>query len=211
MRFRIMWLCSAAILMMLAAYYTGYRRGIQSRLVPAQAAAVPGGESDRLRPVTLNSISQNDYDTLAARDLTPPLSGVKRSEILDTFDQSRGGGKRHEATDIMAPRGTPVHAVQDGTIRKLFLSKAGGNTIYEFDPEGIYCFYYAHLDRYADGLQEGMSVRKGDVIGYVGSTGNAARDSPHLHFAIVKLGSDKKWWEGTAINPYPILVRLASR
>ena len=109
----------------------------------------------------------------------------------------------------MAPRGTPIHAVQDGTIRKIFQSKAGGNTIYQFDPEEIYCFYYAHLDRYAAGLHEGMSVRKGDVIGYVGSTGDASPDAPHLHFSIVKLGPEKKWWEGTPINPYPVLLRIA--
>src|SRR5690348_14833976 len=190
MRFRIMWLCSSVILMMLAVYYAGYRRGIQSRFAPARAGAVSAGESDRLRTVTLNSISRDDYETLLARDLTPPLSGLKPSQILDTFDQARGSGRRHEATDIMAPRGTPVHAVQDGTIRKLFESRAGGTTIYEFDPEEIYCFYYAHLDRYAEGLHEGMTVRKGDMIGYVGSTGNAAREAPHLHFAIVKLGPD---------------------
>lgn len=214
MRLRILWLRSAAIIALLAAYYAGYRHGIHSRFVD------PAGESDRLRgrlheaappTVPLNSISQDDYVTLLARDLTLPLSGVKRSQIVDTFDQARGTGKRHEATDIMAPRGTPVHAVQDGTIRKLFLSRAGGNTIYQFDPDGIYCFYYAHLDRYAEGLHEGMAVRKGEVIAYVGSTGDAVREAPHLHFAIVKLGPDKKWWEGAAINPYPILVRLASR
>jgi len=159
----------------------------------------------------LESISREDYDALMARDLTFPLEGIKASDIRDTFNEGRASGKRHEATDIMAPRGTPIHAVQDGTIRKLFLSKAGGNTIYEFDPEGVYCFYYAHLDRYADGLHEGMQVKKGDVIGYVGSTGDASPDAPHLHFAIVKLGPDKKWWQGAAINPYPILVQLAQR
>jgi murein DD-endopeptidase MepM/ murein hydrolase activator NlpD len=215
MRLRVLWLSSAAILALLATYYAGYRQGVQKRFVAQNPAIARAGESDRLRepaPRTapLNSISQDDYDALLARDLAPPISGLKRSEILDTFDQGRAGGKRHEATDIMAPRGTPIHAVEDGTIRKLFLSKAGGNTIYEFDPQAVYCFYYAHLDRYAEGLQEGMKMRKGDVIGYVGSTGDAVRTAPHLHFAIVRLGTDKKWWEGTAINPYPILLRLAS-
>jgi murein DD-endopeptidase MepM/ murein hydrolase activator NlpD len=173
------------------------------------------GESERRAvaapsSVHPDSIGQNeDYAVLMSRDLTLPLSGLKRSMIVDTFAEGRGS-KRHEAIDIMAPRNSPVHAVEDGTIRKLFLSKAGGNTIYEFDPEGIYCFYYAHLDHYASGLHEGMTVKKGDIIGYVGSTGNAAADAPHLHFAIIRLAADKKWWEGTAINPYPILIRLTS-
>jgi peptidoglycan LD-endopeptidase LytH len=215
MRIRILWLGCAAIMALLAAYYAGYRSGLQRSYSAAQKSARPVEESDRLResrplPVSLNSINHDDYDRLLARDFTLPLSGVKRSQIVDTFDQARASGKRHEATDIMAPRGTPIHAVQEGTIRKLFVSKAGGNTIYEFDPDSIYCFYYAHLDRYAEGLHEGMDVKKGDVIGYVGSTGDALRKAPHLHFAIVKLAADKKWWEGTAINPYPILVRLAS-
>lgn len=93
-------------------------------------------------------------------------------------------------------------------IRKLFLSKPGGITIYEFDREGIYCYYYAHLDHYAEGLKEGAQVKRGDTIGYVGSTGDAAPTSPHLHFAITKLGPEKNWWQGTAVNPYPILKAL---
>ena len=106
----------------------------------------------------------------------------------------------------MAPRGTPVLAVDDGTIRKLFHSRAGGLTVYQFDPGEIYCYYYAHLDRYADGLIERMKVRRGDVIGYVGSTGNASPAAPHLHFAIFLLGPEKRWSEGKAINPYPLLI-----
>ena len=145
--------------------------------------------------------SQASLDNLAF-----PLEGVRRSDVLDTFNAPRPNGGRHEATDIMAPRGTPIHAVADGKIAKLFLSKPGGNTIYEFDPAGEYCFYYAHLDRYAAGLHEGMGVKKGDVIGYVGSTGDASPNAPHLHFAIFKLGPEKHWWQGTAINPYPYLM-----
>ncbi len=113
----------------------------------------------------------------------------------------------------MAPAGTPVRAAVDGTIQKLFLSKAGGNTIYEFDEPGVYCYYYAHLQRYADGLHEGMRVTRGEVIGYVGSTGDASPSAPHLHFAIYQLGPERQWWKGVAIDPYPILERslIASR
>ena len=137
-----------------------------------------------------------------------PIQGVDPSKILDTFEQIRGQG-RHEAVDIMAPRGTPVLAVEDGTVEKLFESKRGGTTIYQFDPTCTWSYYYAHLDRYALGIAQGAKLRKGQVIGYVGSTGDASPEAPHLHFAIFKLGPEKHWWQGTPINPYPILVRHA--
>ena len=122
----------------------------------------------------------------------------------------RGGTRRHGAIDILAPRGTPVLAADDGVVKKLFTSVRGGLTIYEFDYPGIYCYYYAHLDHYADGLREGMPVKRGDVLGYVGTSGDAPADTPHLHFEISKLGPDKHYWQGVAINPYPILARVIS-
>jgi murein DD-endopeptidase MepM/ murein hydrolase activator NlpD len=140
-----------------------------------------------------------------------PIAGLKAKDIQDTFHQSRGGGTRpHEATDILAPRGTPVLAMVDGTIKRLFTSKPGGLTVYEFDPEEVYCYYYAHLDHYAEGLKEGMVVKRGDCIGYVGTSGNADPGTPHLHLAISKIGPAKRWWEGTPINPYPILMEVLS-
>lgn len=138
------------------------------------------------------------------RTLGMPIANLKLSDIRDTFKEMHNG-HRHEATDIMAPRGTPVLAVEDGTIRKLFLSKPGGITIYEFDPSEQYCYYYAHLDGYAADLREGMHVRRGQTIAYVGSTGDADANSPHLHFGITAIGPEKKWWGGTPIDPYPIL------
>ena len=117
----------------------------------------------------------------------------------------RRGDRPHEAVDILAPRNTPVHAVQPGTIAKLFVSKQGGNTIYEFDPSGRLCYYYAHLEHYAEGLHEGDAVSQGQVIGYVGTSGNAPPNTPHLHFAVFVLQDDHKWWKGRAIDPYPLL------
>jgi murein DD-endopeptidase MepM/ murein hydrolase activator NlpD len=152
---------------------------------------------------------QEDYDELSRRNLTLPIAGLDPAQIHDTFNEGRPGGHPHEATDILAPRGTPVLAIEDGTVAKLFTSKPGGLTIYEFDPHQVYCYYYAHLDHYAEGLRDGMQVKRGDVIGYVGTTGNAPPDTPHLHLAISKLGPDKKWWQGAAINPYPVLMKLA--
>jgi murein DD-endopeptidase MepM/ murein hydrolase activator NlpD len=140
--------------------------------------------------------------------MVPPIEGLKAADVLDTFNQSRPGGRPHEATDIMEPRGTPVHAIVDGVVKKLFLSKPGGITVYQFDDAQEYCYYYAHLDRYADGLKEGQHLQRGTVIGFVGSTGNAAADAPHLHLAIFKLGEDKRWWEGTPVDPHPILLKI---
>jgi murein DD-endopeptidase MepM/ murein hydrolase activator NlpD len=139
---------------------------------------------------------------LRARNLMLPVAGVTAAQLADTFTQSRAAGRPHEALDIVAPRGTPVLAVEDGHVAKLFLSKPGGITLYQFDPHAEFAYYYAHLDRYADGLKEGMPVIKGQVIGYVGSTGNASPDAPHLHFAVFKLGIERLWWRGTALNPF---------
>jgi murein DD-endopeptidase MepM/ murein hydrolase activator NlpD len=136
-----------------------------------------------------------------------PVAGIAPSDLRDNYMQMRGGGTRtHGAIDIMAPRGTPVLAAVDGTIRKLFTSAGGGLTIYEFDPNEELIYYYAHLDAYAPTVREGLFVSQGTVIGFVGTTGNAAPDAPHLHFAIEALPPTKEWWKGTPMNPYPILV-----
>ena len=142
---------------------------------------------------------------LCLRNLLLPVEGVPREQLHDNFDELRGGSRRHEAIDILAPRNTPVLAVDDGTVAKLFESVPGGLTIYQFDAEGRYCYYYAHLERYAKGLKAGDPLTRGEVIGYVGTSGNAPRDTPHLHFAIYRLGPDRRWWEGEALNPYPVL------
>jgi murein DD-endopeptidase MepM/ murein hydrolase activator NlpD len=144
--------------------------------------------------------------TLASKSLTFPVRGYE-SMLRDNFNEKRGSAP-HEALDIMAPRGTPVLAVEDGTIAKLFDSKAGGLTIYQFDPLQKLAYYYAHLDRYASGLKQGDKVKRGQVIAYVGSTGNARADAPHLHFAVFALGPTKEWWKGVSINPYGSLATL---
>jgi len=138
-----------------------------------------------------------------------PVDSLKPAELHDSFNEMHNG-HRHEAIDIMRPRGTSVLTVTDGVIRKLFVSVQGGLTIYEFDRTETYCYYYAHLDHYAAGLHEEMPVARGDVIGYVGTTGNAEPDAPQLHFAIYRLGPDKSWWKGEPIDPYPILIRVVN-
>lgn len=142
---------------------------------------------------------------LEDRDLEIPVEGVTAGQLTRSFADMRGAARRHEAIDILAPRNTPVRAVEDGVIARLFQSKAGGITIYQFDPTERYCYYYAHLERYADGLREGGRVRQGQVIGYVGTTGNAPKDTPHLHFAVFRLTAEKRWWEGTPIDPFDVL------
>ena len=139
-----------------------------------------------------------------------PVLGVKPEKLRDTFTHARGNGRVHRALDIMAPRGTPVVAAVDGKIRKLFTSQAGGLTIYQFDVKEERVYYYAHLDRYADGLSEGQLVTQGSIIGYVGTTGNAPEGSPHLHFSIEVLPPSKQWWKGEPVNPYPLLTARAS-
>ncbi len=142
---------------------------------------------------------------LRARHLLIPIDGVRPADLRDSFAEARDQTREHEALDILAPRNTPVRAVENGTIAKLFSSKAGGLTIYEFDPSTTYAYYYAHLQRYADGLQEHAAVTRGQIIGYVGTTGNAPPNTPHLHFAIFVLTADKHWWQGTAVDPFLVL------
>lgn len=150
-----------------------------------------------------------DYRILATHHLVMPVEGVNAKDIQDTFTDARSGGRVHEATDIIAPRGTPVVATDDGIIKKLFTSVRGGLTIYQFDPTETYCYYYAHLDRYALEIQDNIAVHKGQVIAFVGSTGDAAEAGPHLHFEVMRLGPEKQWWKGTDINPYPLLRAIA--
>ena len=157
-------------------------------------------------PPAVQALVEDAPDTLVERGLVIPVEGVRRIDLIDTFEDKRGEFARHEAIDIMAKAGTPVYAVDDGTIRKLFLSEKGGITVYHFGPAEKYCFYYAHLDRYASGLAEGQRISKGDLIGYVGSSGNASPDAPHLHFGITELGPEKQWWGGEPVNPFPILA-----
>jgi len=175
-----------------------YGRTVPSAAPATQLAATGSGA----RTVATRSPTAN------SKGLQIPVAGVRPEQLVDTFEDARGGGSRlHEALDIMAPRGTPVVAAVDGTIQKLFNSQAGGITVYEFDVSEEKVYYYAHLDRYADGLAEGMHVTAGTVIGYVGTTGNAPPGAPHLHFAIELLTPEKRWWQGTPINPYPLLAQ----
>ena len=195
--------------------------------VAATAPAAPGIPASQIEgqlppaPVVVPNLEDADLPlrptpdaTAAAGAATPttmpgkllvPVQGIKSAQLTDTFYQPRGEQRQHEALDIMAPTGTPVVAVADGKVAKLFHSKPGGLTVYQFDPTGQFAYYYAHLDRYADGIAEGMEVKRGTLIGYVGVTGNSDPNAPHLHFAVVALTPEKQWWKGTPLNPFPLM------
>lgn len=181
--------------------------GLIVSLLPAGHPSAPRLAQAATPPQTQTQAQAGeDFAYLAERRLLLPVEGVAPAALRDTFNQGRDAGTRpHEALDIPAPRGTPVFAVDDGRLVKLFTSVPGGLTLYQFDPGSRYAYYYAHLDRYAGGLREGAQLQRGDVVGYVGSTGNASAHAPHLHFAIFRLGAERQWWKGEAVNPYPLL------
>jgi murein DD-endopeptidase MepM/ murein hydrolase activator NlpD len=164
----------------------------------------PAGDSRPLPTDGVIGTNPSSPRELADRHLLIPVEGVKTDQLTRQFSDERGN-RRHEALDILAPRNTPILAVEDGTIARLFRSQAGGITIYQFDPSSTFCYYYAHLERYADGLREGQAVKRGQLLGYVGTSGNAPKNTPHLHFAIFRLTAEKHWWEGTPIDPYDVL------
>ena len=142
---------------------------------------------------------------LRERSLLIPVKGVAPAALRDNFNDARAGGLRvHHALDIMAARGTPVLAVEDGRIVRLHRGGSGGITVYQLDVSGRYGYYYAHLDQYADGLAQGQKVTRGDVLGFVGTTGNAPPNAPHLHFAIYEVEDAKRPWRGRPIDPYPL-------
>ncbi len=145
---------------------------------------------------------------LAAKGLIVPVAGVDPSRVRDSYSAARGG-RTHDAVDIMAPRGTPILAADAGTILKLRQNEAGGITIYQLDPDSQFVYYYAHLDAYRKDLAEGMTIRQGDILGFVGTTGNAPKDMPHLHFQVMLYRGRGQYWGGDPINPLPFLTRVS--
>jgi murein DD-endopeptidase MepM/ murein hydrolase activator NlpD len=145
-----------------------------------------------------------DLDYLRSQDLQIPVAGVNSNQLRDSFTDARSEGRRHEAIDIPAPRATPVVSAADGSVARLFNSRLGGTTLYCFDKSGQFVFYYAHLSGYADGIAEHKAIRKGEVLGYVGDTGDAGPGNFHLHFAISKASTPWKCYGGEAIDPYPL-------
>jgi len=150
------------------------------------------------------AITESDLGYLRAKNLLIPVAGITSEQLRDSFYEGRSEGRIHQALDIMAPQGTPVIASADGKV-KLYTSERGGIMIYVADPSGPYVYYYGHLQRYAEGIYDGRDVSRGEVIAYVGDTGNAGAGNYHLHFGISKVAAQGKWSGGEPINPYPLL------
>jgi murein DD-endopeptidase MepM/ murein hydrolase activator NlpD len=202
---------SFALVLVLASTTACTRTLIQP--YPAPVAAVP---EPATRPVVLagaptrpgrNAVGEAEaVDYLMARGMEIPVAGRTVKNLSDTFDEGRDGGRTHRALDILAPRGTPVLAADSGRILRISENRLGGNTVYATDPQERIVYYYAHLDAYQPGLVQGMAIARGDTLGFVGTTGNAPKDTPHLHFQVMRMPADGKYWDGEAINPYPLFL-----
>ena len=155
-------------------------------------------------------VRDDDLEALWERQLMVPVAGVSRREIQNNYTAKRGASL-HRALDIMAPRRTKVLATDDLIIGRLYTGTVGGIVIYASDPTQRFVYYYAHLQKYRRGLEVGDRVAKGSVIGYVGTTGNAPPNAPHLHFQVMKRGAGRAWWDGPAINPFSFFALDALR
>lgn len=180
--------------------------GLRPLPLPPRPEGAPSGTAAAARVAWVP-----DREYLRERRLMVPVEGVAPDKVPDSFHQARDGGARmHRAVDILAPRGTPVVAATDGRIMRLSSNALGGITVYAVDADRRFVYYYAHLDRYREGLAEGQAVSQGQVIGYVGTTGNAPKDVPHLHFQVMRMRSDGRWWDGEPVDPRPYLARAGS-
>lgn len=213
--------CALVAGMALAAVSMARGVGLRGAVAPAAVAdsasgsaimpdSVPpravGDEPETPTPSGTEVVTPADVDLLT-REIAMPLDGIDPATLHSNFDERRGGGaRRHEALDIMAPRGTPIHSAASGRVLKLFQSVNGGLMVYAADSSERFILMYAHLDRYAPGLTDSTRLARGQVIGYVGSSGNASPNAPHLHFAIARSADVKRWSRGKPIDPLPVLV-----
>ncbi len=178
----------------------------ESAGIKPEAAAVLPGVPAPAPAAGATSMSPTD---LEARRLLVPVAGVAPSKLEDTFGDGRDGGERaHHAIDILAPRGTPILSADDGRILRMTSNTLGGITMYTADTDNRFVYYYAHMDHYNDAMSPGRSIVKGDTLGFVGTTGNAPKDTPHLHFQVMRWPADGKYWNGEPIDPYEALGGL---
>ena len=182
--------------------------GISGKFAAGDGKVRSAGEKVVVDPGAQPPVTLAEGIVVGPAGLAIPVQGIKPGDLVDTFTQARAGGARtHDAIDIMAPEGTPVLAAADGTVEKLFQSAGGGGiTVYVRSPDQRWSYYYAHLQGYAPGLAEGQKVKRGQLLGRVGHTGNANPAGPHLHFAINRMQPGEKWYDGTPTNPYPLLA-----
>lgn len=203
---------SLAILLSLACSACARQLAAPLSPAPAPSSAPPvqrvvlAGAPTSLGRSSVSSTEAVNY--ILSRGMMVPVAGKKVEQLEDTFDEGRSSGRVHRALDILAARGTPVLAADSGRILRVKFNTLGGNTIYATDPLGRVVYYYAHLDAYRSGLTEGMAVARGDTLGFVGTTGNAPKDTPHLHFQVMRMPPDGKYWDGEPINPYPLFLLM---
>jgi murein DD-endopeptidase MepM/ murein hydrolase activator NlpD len=192
----------------------------RQRLVAPASAPTPAATSSAPRVVLAGAAigrsavsGAEAVNYILARGMAIPVAGMTMAQLQDTFDEGRSSGRVHRALDILASRGTPVLAADSGRVLRMSVNSLGGNTIYAADPLGRVVYYYAHLDAYRTGLAQGATIARGDTLGFVGTTGNAPKDTPHLHFQVMRMPPDGKYWDGEPINPYPLflLTRDAAR
>jgi murein DD-endopeptidase MepM/ murein hydrolase activator NlpD len=173
---------------------------------PASATPAPSAAAKAVDSVaTLGDVATKDA-YLSQRHIILPVAGADAAKLYDSFNEDRDGGDRvHRAIDILAPRGTPILSADDGKILRMSTSSLGGITMYTVDPESRLVYYYAHMDRYNEGMSPGRTIVKGDTLGFVGTTGNAPKDLPHLHFQVMRWPADGKYWNGQPIDPFEAL------
>lgn len=162
------------------------------------AACLPAARSPR---------AMTDAEYLRSRELMVPVHGISRRQLRDTFSATRGGGRAHLALDIMARKGTRVVSADDGIVLRVTTNELGGRVVYIADPQRRFVYYYAHLDKWVYPLEEGQRVKRGELIGSVGTTGNAPRNAPHLHFQLMRIAPGRQYWNGAPVNPLPYLKR----
>lgn len=179
-------------------------------IAPSPAASAPSAEPVELAGAARGTgVSANAaVNYLLSRSFGVPVADVTVGDLRDSFDEGRDGGRVHRALDIMAPRGTPVLAADSGRVLRVSFNTLGGNTIYAADPLGRVVYYYAHLDAYQPGLVQGATIARGDTLGFVGTTGNAPKDVPHLHFQVMLMPADGKYWDGEPVNPFPLFILM---
>ena len=159
-------------------------------------------------PAPAPAITDDDIAYFEIHPLMVPVDGVEPKDLKDTFNEGRDGGRTHRATDILASRGTPVIAAISGEVARLSQNALGGVTAYLVDDDKRYVYYYAHMDHYSDELTQGLKVQAGTVIGYVGTSGNAPPDTPHLHFQAMRIKvGQHDWWNGTPVDVRPFMTR----
>lgn len=181
-------------------------------IAPVRAPMPELPEPPAESPPPAAPLALTDEEYLERRALMVPVEGVRPEKVPDTYWQPRDGGARtHQAVDILAKRGTPVLSADSGTVLRLSKNTLGGITIYATDPARRFVFYYAHLDGYAPGLFEGKPVAQGEVLGYVGTTGNAPKNTPHLHFQVMRYVDARQWWNGPPFDPRPFLAQVGAQ